>query len=227
MSQDPPTPDRGESTRELLIQAAISVFGRVGFDAASTRALAEAAGVNQALISYHFGGKEGLYLAAIEHIGQEVWARVGPRVESTETELDALEATTPLSSEDHARALGFLLRLIDGFVTLMAGDESGPWVQLILREQQAPSPAFEKLHGGFIGRVLGVLTRLVALLRELDNDSSEARLLAFTVIGQVQAFRAARASLLRQMRWSEITEARLAAIRHVIEHNVTLLMEKR
>ncbi|MFT7177522.1 MAG: AcrR family transcriptional regulator, partial [Halioglobus sp.] len=64
--------NRGEKTREALLTAAMDAFGRAGFDAASNRAIADSAGVNQALIGYHFGGKRGLYLAMFEHISEQM-----------------------------------------------------------------------------------------------------------------------------------------------------------
>ncbi|MEE4243097.1 MAG: TetR family transcriptional regulator, partial [Desulfopila sp.] len=69
---------RGEVTRQNLILAAIEIFGRDGFHAASTRNIAQQAGVNQALIGYHFGGKEALYLAATEHIALQIRKRLAP-----------------------------------------------------------------------------------------------------------------------------------------------------
>ena len=69
---------RSDQTRETLILAALQVFGRYGFDGASTRAIAKAAGVNLALIGYHFGGKRGLYLAVFEHIGRQMQQRMVP-----------------------------------------------------------------------------------------------------------------------------------------------------
>ena len=47
---------------------AVREFGSKGLDGASTRGIAEAAGTAMSSITYHFGGKEGLYLAAAEHI---------------------------------------------------------------------------------------------------------------------------------------------------------------
>ena len=51
---------RGDATRLALIRAALDLFGAKGFEAASTRDVAAAAGANLASIAYHFGGKEGL-----------------------------------------------------------------------------------------------------------------------------------------------------------------------
>src|SRR3974377_1045109 len=71
------SPPRSDDLRLRLLEAAIPIFGRYGFDGASTRMLARAAGVNLQAIPYHFGGKEGLYLAAADHIGTKIQAHVG------------------------------------------------------------------------------------------------------------------------------------------------------
>ncbi|MCM0605884.1 MAG: TetR family transcriptional regulator [Xanthomonadaceae bacterium] len=57
-------------TKELLLQKAIEIFSVKGFDGATVKDLAEAAGVNVSLVSYYFGGKEGLYNACISKFGQ-------------------------------------------------------------------------------------------------------------------------------------------------------------
>lgn len=206
---------RGDATREALLAAALPIFGRDGFHAASTRAIAEAAGVNQALIGYHFRGKDGLYLAVFEHIVQQLGARLGPVASAIEAELGAGEVA-PLS---RARALALLRQLTDRMVALMAQEQTATWAQLILREQQAPSAAFNVLYEGFMGRLLALLTRLV--LRVRGGDEAEARLLAVTLLGQVQVFRTARAGVLRHLGWSRIGEDELAAAQRLVFHNVS------
>jgi len=48
--------------------AGIEVFADHGFEGATTEAIARRAGVNKAMISYHFGGKRALYAAILtEH----------------------------------------------------------------------------------------------------------------------------------------------------------------
>ena len=52
---------RCENVREALLTSARKLFADRGFEGASVKELARAAGHNVAMISYYFGGKEGLY----------------------------------------------------------------------------------------------------------------------------------------------------------------------
>lgn len=55
-----------EGSREALLAAGTEIFAAAGFDGARVEAIARRAGVNKALINYHFGGKAGLYTAILE-----------------------------------------------------------------------------------------------------------------------------------------------------------------
>ena len=52
-----------EERRAAIVHAVRRVFAEKGFDGTTTRALAEAAGVSEALLYRHFPNKEALYLA--------------------------------------------------------------------------------------------------------------------------------------------------------------------
>jgi AcrR family transcriptional regulator len=58
----------GDRTRAALLDAALEEFAAKGFAGARVRDIAERAGVSKDLIAYHFGGKDGLYLAV-----QQTW----------------------------------------------------------------------------------------------------------------------------------------------------------
>ena len=73
-----PAEGRGDATRLALIHAALDLFGAKGFEAASTRAVAAAAGANLASIAYHFGGKQGLRLACADHVVETIRGALGP-----------------------------------------------------------------------------------------------------------------------------------------------------
>ncbi|RKN39029.1 TetR/AcrR family transcriptional regulator [Streptomyces hoynatensis] len=61
--------ERGDLTgRARLRDAALELFAERGFEATSTRAVAAAAGLSPALVTRHFGSKEGLRAAVDEHV---------------------------------------------------------------------------------------------------------------------------------------------------------------
>src|SRR5260370_40866871 len=86
----------GLEAKQRLIEAGLEIFGIFNLEGATTRQLALRAGVNQAAIPYYFGGKEGLYLAVIEHLLTHKASRVRPLV----LELRAILEQKPLSPEE-------------------------------------------------------------------------------------------------------------------------------
>ena len=64
-------PRKRELTRKKVIQAAIRSIYRDGFHAAHTNRIAEEAGVSWGVLQYHFGDKDGLLQAVIDHIFEE------------------------------------------------------------------------------------------------------------------------------------------------------------
>src|SRR3546814_20651957 len=59
------------ATKQALLAAAGKVFAERGYDAATTREVAQQAGVNEQLIQRYLGGKEGLLLTLIQRLGDE------------------------------------------------------------------------------------------------------------------------------------------------------------
>ncbi|MGD8309754.1 MAG: CerR family C-terminal domain-containing protein [Chromatiales bacterium] len=212
-----PAPARGDATREALIRAAVEIFGRDGFAATGTRAVADAAGVNQALIAYHFGGKAGLYLAAIGDIVERVRQRIDPLLADIDAELGSTDASTD-------RCLEMLLQLLDAFVVVLTSKKSGSWARLVLKEQQDPSEGFDLLYEGVMGRVIGITSRLIGRIRNIGPDSQEANLLALTLFGQVLIFRTGRATVERRTGWRQFTQREIAAVQAQIDRNVTAIL---
>src|SRR3546814_19862395 len=66
------------SIEDRLLNTAIDQFGRGGLEGASTRRIASAAGTTMSAITYHYGGKEGPYLAAARHLVEQTKFRVAP-----------------------------------------------------------------------------------------------------------------------------------------------------
>jgi AcrR family transcriptional regulator len=116
--------ERGDQTREKLLIAAIDVFGRVGFDAATTRMLSDGAGANQQAIAYYFGSKEGLYLATAASIADGINDHIAPLRSLVFARVEAARSGTAPLSTDEARRL--LCKIIQRMAALFASSRSEP-----------------------------------------------------------------------------------------------------
>lgn len=86
-------PKDKEQRQLALIDAANAVFAERGYDAATTREIAERAGCAEGLIHRYFAGKRGLLLAIMQHKGEQVsseWGQNLPDCDSVQGEIAQL-----------------------------------------------------------------------------------------------------------------------------------------
>jgi len=79
-----------DETRAALLAAGAEAFASLGLAGARVEQIARRAGVNKAMISYHFGGKRGLYTAVLTGPMSELCDRIEPLRRSTATAADRL-----------------------------------------------------------------------------------------------------------------------------------------
>jgi AcrR family transcriptional regulator len=87
----PPNSD-SEQTKLRVLEAAIDAFAADGFSGASSRVIAQGAGVSPATVYHHFVNKRQLYAAAFQHSVDIAWTEYGEAALSGETLLDELMA---------------------------------------------------------------------------------------------------------------------------------------
>lgn len=79
------------TTKEVILQVASSLFMEKGFQATSTREIAENAGITQPNLYHHFKTKEAIYIAVLEQLSSEVKEALEKMVaEPTESLFDSL-----------------------------------------------------------------------------------------------------------------------------------------
>lgn len=201
--------------QKQLLQTAIDHFGRFGFDGASTREIAKASGTAMSSITYHFGGKESLFLAAADHIAEQIKALLG-------THLDMADQAALGTPEEATDAL---LLMLDRFALMMVSPQTEPWARFIVREQQSPTQAFERLYDGIMERMVN---SLIALLRNVRPDFSDpiARATAVMFFGQALVLRVGQASVCRIMEIETIDDASSALLRaRMRAHIIAVLSE--
>ena len=60
----------GRETGEKIIECAGQLIAEKGFASVTSKEICRAAGVNLAAVNYHFGSRDGLYLAVLENVQQ-------------------------------------------------------------------------------------------------------------------------------------------------------------
>lgn len=212
--------DSDDNPKERLLQAALEIFGQLGFDATSTRALAERAGVNVAAIPYYYSSKQGLYLAVAEHIGSRMQSLLKPAMDDIELRFK--------QSPDEAELRDMLRTLLMPLAEQLIGSpESARWAPFIMREQAHPTAAFDVLHQRCIASVMQTGARILGLLLQQPPDSESNLLTLKTLFGQILVFRASRAAVLRALGWNDFTPERVTRVQDHIWTNVEAILDAR
>jgi len=89
----PTASEQDQRSRERLLRAAVDVFDRKGYAAASVREIVERAGITKPVLYYHFGSKEGILVAILEEAArqfQKAVTRAAQRPGSARERLAAL-----------------------------------------------------------------------------------------------------------------------------------------
>ena len=197
-----------------LLDVAIREFGAKGLEGASTREIAAAAGTAMSSITYHYGGKDGLYLAAAEHIAGMM---------ADERMLAAVEAAAKIHDPGEARdgIKTMLVRFADKLVD-PASDE---WTLFIVREQTRPTEAFSRIYAGGMGRMLEAMVRLVCVATGRADDEA-ARVAVITLAGQAIILKAGRAMCRKLLEGHGEPEELVAALKARIAANVDAILDR-
>ena len=76
-----PTRPSADATRDRILTAAVDLFSERSFDGASTRDIAERAGVTQPLLNYHYRSKDELWRAAVDSLFDMLRRAMGARMD--------------------------------------------------------------------------------------------------------------------------------------------------
>jgi TetR/AcrR family transcriptional regulator, regulator of cefoperazone and chloramphenicol sensitivity len=210
-------PDRDRDAKQRLIDAGLEIFGTYNLEGATTRQLAEHAGVNQAAIPYYFGGKEGLYVAVIEYLFSTNFAAIAPVLTAIPNEPGAKKPTRD-------EALALLKKLLSAMIErVLTQKASSTWARIIMREQMQPTPAFDVIYEKGIRRVHETVSMLLAIILEKKPTDRKVVLRSHMVVGQVLIFLSGRETIRRRLNLTGYTDKEVKEIRQTLEEQLDLL----
>jgi AcrR family transcriptional regulator len=168
-------------TRTKLLQGALETLRTRGIAGASARTIAATAGVNQALIFYHFGSVDELLIAACRDGAADRVARYRDRFASVNTMAELLELGRALHAEERtAGNLAVLAQLLAGGQTdaklaPATADGLNLWVAEIERALTrilADTPLPEVMDIGGLARAVAAAFVGLELYEGVDEESA-------------------------------------------------------
>jgi AcrR family transcriptional regulator len=156
-----------EGTRNKLIDSAGQIFAERGFQAATIREICAHAGVNIALVNYHFGDKEKLYEAVLK----QSFGSMEPAVRALESGLPPEQA---------------LREVVMATVRRIYRPGRPNWHhQLLTHEMAQPTRALERVIEETMRPMYTRTRALIGELLGLDVDDDRTRLCAHSVMSQI------------------------------------------
>lgn len=167
-----PAPD----SRELLLNAALTVFAARGFKGATIKSIAAAAGISPALVYHYYRDKDDLFRAVVARLVDQLLAAPG------------LAAG---SGSDLASALG---NFVEGYLTIIQRPETIAFFRLGLQDSAHLDEFRETLRTVGPGRLLGFLTAFLEAQKAAGRITVEhpplaARMLMGSLAATVAAVR--------------------------------------
>ena len=201
-------------TRGRLIESALGLFALNGYDAVSTREICHQASSNLGSIKYHFGGKEGLYLAVIEQIVVDMQGFLLPAVAGLTRGVAAAAGDRAVLTR---LASDYVDRSVHGFL----GDPLMRFrLALIMREYAAPTSAFDVIYRDFIEPHHGAVNILVAAVIGSPVDAPETIIRTHALIGQIMVLLIGRPVLLRRLDWDGFSPRRIDQVSSFVTRSV-------
>ena len=112
--------------RTAIMEAAAQLFGQVGFEGTSIKAVASAAGEKKTLVQYHFRYKQQLWEETVAHVWQQRNEALPTMVKLASDELSAMDAMEELCR--------YILEFTFANPT---------WVKIMFQEASTPGPRLD------------------------------------------------------------------------------------
>jgi AcrR family transcriptional regulator len=210
---------RGEETRARIIAAAMRLFGDKGYESASTRDIAAAAGVNAPALQYYFDNKEGVLRACIEFIAGRAW-------ESLSESVIEAERLIAEGADDEKLIEAYCDIQTRGSEFKFKAADQDDWRQFMARQQAGLDPdiGFEAVFQRISVRIFAVLNAIIGRLTGRPAEDQEVRVRAVALSGQFQVFHVCRRMTLRLLDWDEIDAERQALVKKVVRDHTRELL---
>ena len=210
---------KSDETRSRIIRAALKMFGELGFEGASTRDIATAAGVNPPALQYHFNNKEGVYIACVTHIIKQVH-------DALDDVLTAGQQAVTAQCDDETLIEAFCSiqkRIVD--MTLCEPDVGGGR-EFMCREQAGLAPRLgdDLFHHGLTKPIMSVTSAIVGRLLGKPANDDETIFRTIAVSGITEVFNTLHNKTAGHHGWGSTTNEQVKLINQIVKESTVAVL---
>ncbi len=185
-------------SKTKLLLSAFEEFAKNGFGGASTRDIAAKANINISSILYYFGGKKGIYTAALKKIVDTINHKTA---ELTNSYQNVIELKNP----EMARKL--LKEMSEKFLNILCNKDISPDIKKVfLSEYSSPTEEFNILYDELIRPVHDRMANLLHLASSEKIDIKDCYFYIVPLFSQLFVFASRKDSICKLMSWEDYNE---------------------
>lgn len=171
---------KDNSTKDRLIHEARKLFAELGYDATTTRMIANKTGISQSAISFHFTTKENLCKCVVEYTACQIAAAYDSMCHEIEQAYQDGVITRDL-------AWSYINKLLLHQIHYSFNQRNRNIIGLVLRESSFPPQIAGILSKIIFEKIEGPLTRLIVTVSGRD-DFFWAAVISRTINGSILTF---------------------------------------
>jgi len=186
------------NSKEKILDAAVTIFSKHGFDGARTRDIADLAKVNIATLHYHFKSKDNIYGSVINQIYEVSNKYMMPTMIEQKRIID--------NSTDKKEIIEAIKIMSLTFITTITNPDNKRYSKIIALEQIDQSKHFKTIFESIMKRVCEPFTEAIAKIMGKKSDSIEVILLTHSIHSMMTALQNNRSSLFYLSGWKGYDE---------------------
>jgi len=196
-------------TEKRLLDAAGEIFAEYGYRGATIRQICEKAGANIAAVNYHFGDKDGLYMAVLRFVHQA----------------DVKKYPSNLGLRSGATAEHRLRAYVQSLLCRIFEEGRPGWhMKLMAREMMEPTRAFDTLVEEAARPLHQELSSIIRELLGSKASDTTVRLCTLSILSQGIYYHRARPVISRLYPWQRYGPKEIEALaEHISEFSLLAL----
>jgi AcrR family transcriptional regulator len=191
--------------KEKILDAAITVFSKNGFEGARTRDIASLAKVNISTLHYHFKSKDNIYGSVINKIYEQSNKYIMPTMISQKEIIE--------KSKDKKEIIEAIKVMSLTFVETITNPENKRYSKIIAFEQLEQSKHFKNLFESVMQRVCEPFTYAIGKIINKKPDAIESVLLTHSIHSIITSFNTNKSSLLYLSGWKGYDQTNIKHIK--------------